>query len=230
MFCFQDLFDCFVFPQDLLSYSCYNNIFLHHWCQSTLDSRVYHPIGVYLENPTNLDIRKICCNHPVIEHRGFPIEYDASKRCRSDSKLYWSNCSSRSNLIWVFTVSLGQPVRKLKDHYGICGIENTAMKPTRAAAWQNKQNDVHAAKIQISLGIHPVWSVFIVRMKKPWVLSYPLSAQRRLWSDWADAQADPSLHWALRSFCWVCHAVAHIFSPKIVNGKNALLTEQIDVL
>ena len=33
-------------------------------------------------------------------------------------------------------------------------------------------------------------------MKKPWVLSYPLSAQRRLWSDWAGAQADLSLRWA----------------------------------
>ena len=49
------------------------------------------------------------------------------------------------------------------------------------------------AKTQISLGIRPVWSVFAVRMKKPWFLSYPLSAQRRLWSDWADAQADLSL-------------------------------------
>ena len=35
-----------------------------------------------------------------------------------------------------------------------------------------------------------------VRMKKPWVLSYSLSAQRRLWSDRADAQADLSLRWA----------------------------------
>ena len=35
--------------------------------------------------------------------------------------------------------------------------------------------------------------VFAVRMKKAWVISYPLSAQRRLWSDWADAQADLSL-------------------------------------
>ena len=32
--------------------------------------------------------------------------------------------------------------------------------------------------------------VFAVRMKKAWVLSYPLSAQRRLWSDW-----EPSLIW-----------------------------------
>ena len=42
--------------------------------------------------------------------------------------------------------------------------------------------------------------VFAVRMKKAWVLSYPLSAQRKLWSDWADAQADLSLHWAHSHF------------------------------
>ena len=35
--------------------------------------------------------------------------------------------------------------------------------------------------------------VFAVRMKKPWFLSYPLSTQRRLWSDW------------VQSFCWFCH-------------------------
>ena len=37
-------------------------------------------------------------------------------------------------------------------------------------------------------------------MKKPWVLNYPLSAQRRLWSDWGDAQADLSLRWAHSHF------------------------------
>ena len=38
--------------------------------------------------------------------------------------------------------------------------------------------------------------VFAVRMKKAWIPSDPLYAQRRLWSDWADAQADLSLRWA----------------------------------
>ena len=42
--------------------------------------------------------------------------------------------------------------------------------------------------------------VFAVRIKKAWVLSYALSAQRRLWSDWADAQADLSLRWAHMPF------------------------------
>ena len=37
-------------------------------------------------------------------------------------------------------------------------------------------------------------------MKKAWVLSYPLSAQQRLWSDWADAQADLSLRLAHSHF------------------------------
>ena len=53
--------------------------------------------------------------------------------------------------------------------------------------------------------------VFAVRMKKPWVFSYPLSAQRRLWSDWAYAKAELSLRWAhCLSFCWFCHFAAHL--------------------
>ena len=80
---------------------------------------------------------------------------------------------------------------------------------------------VRPAKTQVSLGIRPVWSesllcaqwvakyprflhadsedsdqIFTVCMKKALVLIYPFSAQRRLWSDWADSQADLSLRWA----------------------------------
>ena len=51
--------------------------------------------------------------------------------------------------------------------------------------------------------------VFADRMKKAWVRSYPLSAQRRFWSVWADAQTDLSLCWEHRWFCWFCRAVAH---------------------
>ena len=42
--------------------------------------------------------------------------------------------------------------------------------------------------------------VFAVRMKNAWVLRYPLNALRRVWSDWADAQADLSLRWAHTQF------------------------------
>ena len=74
---------------------------------------------------------------------------------------------------------------------------------------RDKTNNVavRPAKTQISLRIRPVWSVFAVRMKKAWVLSYPLSAQRRLWSDGVDAQADLSL-------CWVhSHFVGFVTRP-----------------
>ena len=63
--------------------------------------------------------------------------------------------------------------------------------------------------------VHPpsLIRVFAVRMNKHWILSYPLSALRRLYLDLADAQADLSLRWAQRTFCWFCHEVAHI--PKV---------------
>ena len=76
----------------------------------------------------------------------------------------------------------------------------------------DKTNEVtvRPAKTQISLGIRPVSSVFTVRMKKAWVLSSTMSAQQRLWSDWADAQADPSLSWAHIPLCWFCREAAQI--------------------
>ena len=54
--------------------------------------------------------------------------------------------------------------------------------------------------------------VFAVLMKKAWVLSYPLSAQRRLWSS---AQADLSLRWAHMPFCWFCHEAVHLVNVSL---------------
>ena len=56
--------------------------------------------------------------------------------------------------------------------------------------------------------------IFAVSMKKHWALNYLLSAQWRLWSDWADAQADLSFHWAHTPFCWFCFVAAHVFWMK----------------
>ena len=80
----------------------------------------------------------------------------------------------------------------------------------------NKTNkmSVCPVKTQISLGIRPVWSVFAVCLmgsyKGPKLSS---CGQRRLWSDWADAQADLSLRW-VHSLCWFCHVAAHICRKK----------------
>ena len=65
------------------------------------------------------------------------------------------------------------------------------------ATRQNQQNEC-APTEDSDQPEHPpsLIRVFAARMKKAWVLSYPLSAQQGLWSDWVDAQADLSLRWA----------------------------------
>ena len=70
-----------------------------------------------------------------------------------------------------------------------------------ATSWQNQQNDCAPSK-DSDQPRHPpnLIRVFAIRMKKAWVLSYPMSAQRRLWSGWVDDQADLSLRWAHSHF------------------------------
>ena len=81
-----------------------------------------------------------------------------------------------------------------------------------AATCQNQQSECVLGEDSDQPGHPPsLIRVFAVRMKKAWILSYPLSAQRRLWSDWADAQADLSLSWVHTPFVgfvmlWlICH-------------------------
>ena len=50
-------------------------------------------------------------------------------------------------------------------------------------------------------------SAFAVCLKKVWIVSYPSRSQRRL-IRLTIAQADLSLLWVHRSFCWFCHARA----------------------
>ena len=71
----------------------------------------------------------------------------------------------------------------------------------RAATWQNQQCGCAPRKDSDQPGHPPsLIRVFAVRMKIAWVLSYPLSAQRRLWSDWTHAQADLSICWSHTHF------------------------------
>ena len=55
-----------------------------------------------------------------------------------------------------------------------------------AASWKNQENGMCAQRRLRSAWAPPsLIRVFTVRMKKAWVLIYPLSAHQRLWSDWA---------------------------------------------
>ena len=70
-----------------------------------------------------------------------------------------------------------------------------------AATWQNRQCGCASSEDSDQPGHSPsLIGVFAFCMKKTWSLSYPLSARRRLWSAWAEAQADLSLRWAHTHF------------------------------
>ena len=131
----------------------------------------------------------------------------------------------RSSLIWVCTVCPDLSVLKLKIitvdqdlcifwmHYCLLipHCSNFRIITTWATTWQNQQSDCAPREdsdqpghppslIRVFTVLRSLIRVFAVRMRKPWVLSYPLSAQRRLWSNWVDAQADLSLCWAHTHF------------------------------
>ena len=81
-----------------------------------------------------------------------------------------------------------------------------------AAAWQNQQNDLCT---QRRLGSAWASALSDQSSLSTWrnlgSLASQMSGQQRLWSEWVDAQADLSLRWAHRSFCWFCHAAAQIY-------------------
>ena len=74
-----------------------------------------------------------------------------------------------------------------------------------AAPWQNQQNDCAPSEDSDQPGHPPsLIRVFAVRTNSAWVLSYPLSAQRRLirlggCPGWSEASL------GAQSFCWFCH-------------------------
>ena len=69
---------------------------------------------------------------------------------------------------------------------------------------------VRPVKTQISLGICPVWSESSLCAQ--WVVKDPsfLHADSKDWSDWVDAQAELSLHWAHIPFYWFCRVAVQL--------------------
>ena len=75
-----------------------------------------------------------------------------------------------------------------------------------AASWQNQQNDICAQRDSDQPGHPPsLIRAFAVRMKKHWVLSYPLSVQRRLISlggcpGWSESSLGAHIIWLVLSW------------------------------
>ena len=130
------------------------------------------------------------------------VHCNSSERCKQCRPEGW-----RSSLIWVYTVCLDLSVRiqgkyyikKTKqfflDHHllayrfpSVCKnyfSQNLTGFIKWAATRQNQQSECAPSEDSDQPGHLPslIW-VFAVRMMKPWALSYPLSTQRRPWSDW----------------------------------------------
>ena len=105
-------------------------------------------------------------------------------------------------------------------------LENR-MSKTSFEPWHDKTNKVTALSEDWDQPGHlpSLIRVFAVRMKKAWVLSYPLSAQRRLWSDWADAQAHLSLRWAHTHF--VGFVMSRLISTNNIDVNKSILDKMI---
>ena len=80
-----------------------------------------------------------------------------------------------------------------------------------AATWQNQQNGCTPSEDSDQPG-HPSSLIksFADRMKKAWVHSYPLSAQRRLWSDWDRCPGWSESSLGAHSFRWFCRVAANL--------------------
>ena len=146
-----------------------------------------------------------------------------------------SEDSDPPSLIWVFAMRLmgsqGPKLSSLGAHL-ICWFCHEAalfsvlltllshcwpkMKKMWASTWQNQQSECAPSEDSDHPGHPPsLLRVFAVRVKKTWVLSYPLSAQRRLirlggCPGWSESSLDAY------SFCWFCHVAAHVYCSMVL--------------
>ena len=91
-----------------------------------------------------------------------------------------------------------------------------------ATSWQNQHNDFAPSEDSDQLGIHPVWSESSLSAWRNIRSSANYWAHCEDWSDWADAQADLSLGWAHRSFCWFCHEALQLFIAFVYSSNVCL--------
>ena len=99
---------------------------------------------------------------------------------------------------------------KICDEMYLCCICRLEEEAFWATSWQNQQNDFCAQRRLRSAWASAQYGQSL-RLRSVGSLgsNFASGGQRWLWLDLADAQADLSLRWAHRSFCWFCHAVAH---------------------
>ena len=119
----------------------------------------------------------------VVPTTRWPVKYPAlSRQCR------WHYVTCRLVTVVIITVMKHTETRKQ--------TQNMLLKICVASQFEQQHDKtnkitVRPAKTQISLGIRPVWSASSLYAQ--WVAKVSSCGQRRLWSDWANAQAESSL-------------------------------------
>ena len=101
-------------------------------------------------------------------------------------------------------------------------LSNRHEKCMWATTWPNQQNECAPSEDYDQPG-HPPSLIRVIAVCSVGSLGPKLSScrQRRLWSDWEDAQADQSsqsLRWAhAQPFCWFGHVAAHVIIVKSIS-------------
>ena len=116
-----------------------------------------------------------------------------------------SNCKSWAGVFPLSSSFLGLPLQWQMSHDMTKPTKWVCAQQRLRSAWASAQSDQSLRCPHEETGHPPsLIRVFAVRMKKAWVLSYPLSAQRRLWSDWSESSL------GAHSFCWFCQVAAQM--------------------
>ena len=82
------------------------------------------------------------------------------------------------------------------ERRSVCRRIKTMSQFKWATLRQNQQNGMCAQRSRSAWASAQSDQRFRCPHEESLVLSYPLSAQQKLWSDWSDAEADLSLRWA----------------------------------
>ena len=131
------------------------------------------------------------------------------------------------SLAWCWDLQGASCVTKVPEWInweGQDSLVHSMFNTTRATTRQNQLSDCVSGEDSDQPGHPPsLIRIFAVRMKKDWVLSYPLSAQRRLWSDWADAQADLSLRSVHTHFVFFLSRRGSHIRDALQYGRDAFL-------
>ena len=143
----------------------------------------------------SLRIRAVSPEPPLLAHTSSESRGTFKQKARSLAPLYGWACAVKicNDGMLEDTNSLdgAQIMHQILQHITTITESDFSIW---AATWQNQQNECAPSEDPDQPGHPPsLIRVFAVRMKKAWVLSYPLSGQRRLLSDWANAQADLSV-------------------------------------